>query len=158
VNQAYDKLVAKEDKQVLRATLGDICDMKGSNNFLTQLDLVHCGIRTVRHTSEHPELWIGSFDAVNLCPSTRMSFLDWCKWIEPFMTAADSFNLVTQTQKLDKYTTLPEFWQTMSTEHKQHAVDIVERHGSLWSTTCLLELIDKLLVDQKELASLHTCV
>jgi hypothetical protein len=72
---------------------------------------------SVQHTSKHPELWIGSFDAVNLRPSTRVSFLDWCKQIEPFMTASDSFDLVTQTQKLDKYTLLPDFWQAMTKEH-----------------------------------------
>jgi hypothetical protein len=158
VNQAYDKLVAKEDKRVLRATLSDIRNMKGSNNFLTQWDLVHCGLRSVQHTSERPELWSGSFDAVNLRPSTRVSFLEWCKRIEPYMTSADSFDLVTQTQKLDKYTLLPEFWQAMSKEHKQLAVDIVKKHGSSWSVACLLELMNNLLVDQKELSSLQTCI
>ena len=46
----------------------------------------------------------------------------------------------------------------MTKEHKQHAVDIVKRHGSSWSAACLLELMEKLLVAQNELVSLQTCV
>jgi len=48
------------------------------------------------------------------------------------MTDVDSFNLVIQTQKLDKYMLLPEFLQAISKEHKQLAVNIVKRHGSSW--------------------------
>ena len=106
--------------------------MKGSKNFLTQWDLVHCGIWSVLHAFKQPEVWIGSFDVVNPRPSTHVSFLDWCKRIELFMTAVDSFNLVIQTQKLDKYMLLPEFLQAISKEHKQLAVNIVKRHGSSW--------------------------
>jgi hypothetical protein len=46
----------------------------------------------------------------------------------------------------------------MSKEHKQLAVDIVKKHGSSWSVACLLELMNNLLVDQKELSSLQTCI
>jgi hypothetical protein len=48
-------------------------------------------------------------------------FADWCKKLEPFMQAADSFNHITQSQEIDEYTLLPALWQAMSPVDKKTA-------------------------------------
>jgi hypothetical protein len=53
-------------------------------------------------------------------------FADWCKTLEPFMQAADSFNLITQSQEIDEYTLLPALWQAMSPVDKKTAATIVQ--------------------------------
>ena len=97
--------------------------MKGSNNFITQWDLIPCGIQAVKHTAEHPEFWTNSAIAVNLHPNFFIPFSEWCKKIEPFMTTADSFNIVAEN-KIDPYTLLPVIWQSMSPYHKRRAMVI----------------------------------
>ena len=73
INQAYDKLVAKMDKQVQRLNLGWLRGTKRNLNALCdQWDLVHCGLAAVRWTIAHPECWINSFIAVNLHPKYQL--------------------------------------------------------------------------------------
>ena len=128
INQAYDKLVAKMDKQVQRLNLGWLRGTKRNLNALCdQWDLVHCGLAAICWTTAHPECWINSFIAVNLHPKYQLSFQKWCEKLAPFMQAADRFNLVTQSAgNFDTYTLLPTIWQAMTPSEKQVAVAIVQ--------------------------------
>ena len=119
-NQAYNKHVAKSDKHHKRRSL-----KKRSSNLIVQWDLIHCGVAAVRYTHCNPEVWISSFVSVNLRPMRMIPFADWCKKLEPFMQAADSFNLITQSQEIDEYTLLPALWQAMS--------PVVDIHGWILS-------------------------
>ena len=99
-----------------------------TRSIVNQWKLVCCGLASVHHTAAHPEIWDGSFRVVNLHPKHMIAFKDWCKKLKPFMKAADSFNLITQSENsFDVYTLLPPFWQAMSSVQKQAAVDIVKR-------------------------------
>lgn len=158
INQAYDKLVAKSDKMVQRRTLGFLRTIKNSNGFITQWDLIYCGLNAINITKKNPEIWINSFIAVNLHPRHQIPFADWCKKIEPFMKAADSFDLVTQSKTIDTYKLLPAYWQAMEPAQKKRAVAIVKRHDSSWNLDCLLELKDALALTTKLVPSLQTCV
>jgi len=47
--------------------------------------------------------------------------------LEPLMQAADSFNLITQSQEISEYTLLPALWQAMLPVDKKTAAAIVQR-------------------------------
>ena len=85
-------LPTQSDKHVQRKSLAFFYKMPRFNsNIVDQWDLVLCGCAAVRHTRDHPEIWEGSFIAVNLHPNHQVPFEEWCKKIAPFMQASDSF-------------------------------------------------------------------
>ena len=112
-NQAYDKEVAKSDKHIQQMNLSyPHQEYHHNRSIINQWKLVCCGLVAVHHTSTHPEIWKWSFCAVNLHPKHMIAFKDWCKKLEPFMKAADSFDLITQSDNnFDVYTLLPSLWQ-----------------------------------------------
>jgi hypothetical protein len=58
------------------------------------------------------------------------------------MQAADSFNLITQSQEIDEYTLLPALWQAMPPVDKKTAVAIVQRFSNnAWGHDCCSALI-----------------
>ena len=157
VNQAYDKEVARSDKNVQRDALSVI---RKWTNLLNQWDLVVCGCAAVRHTANHPEIWEGSFVAVNLHPLKQIPFPEWCKKIEPFMQASDGYDLFTRDDgNIDLYKLLPILWQTMSTEQKTNAVSTVQKYdGAAWGIDCIRELCKVLSVLPTDLPSLQPSI
>ena len=136
-NQAYDKAAAKSDKHIQRMNLSYLCQGCHYNrSIINQWKLVCCGLAAVRHTAAHPKNWEGSFIAVNLHPKHMGLFKDWCKKLEPFMQASDSFDLITQSDNnFDMYTLLPPLWQATSSAQKQAAVDVAKQFDkNAWDT------------------------
>ena len=159
-NQAYDKHAAKSDKRQQRIALKTMRSMKGKGkNMIDQWDLVLCGTQAVRYSHRHPEVWIESFKSVNLHPRFQIPFSEWCKKLEPFMMAADSFDLFTQSKDVDEYTLLPTFWQAMPTEEKKAAVAIVRRFkDEMWGAECCCELMTAMHCNLSDLPSLQPCI
>jgi hypothetical protein len=86
-------------------------------------------------------------------------FADWCKKLEPFMQAADSFNLITQSQEIDEYTLLPALWQAMPPVDKKTAVAIVQRFSdNAWGLDCCSALITALKIKLSDLTTLQPCI
>ena len=52
----YDNQTARSDKREQRKTLATLRQMKWSNNFIDQLDLIQCGIQAVKYIVKHPEI------------------------------------------------------------------------------------------------------
>ena len=152
--QMYDNQTARSDKREQRKTLAILRQMKGSNNFVDQWDLIACGIQAVKYTTEHPEVWINSAIAVNLHPKFRIPFGEWCKKIEPFMTAADSFKLVVGNQ-IDRYTLLPVIWQAISPDHKRRAMAIYEEHNKEWDVDCITTMMKDLVVNFNDIKAIQ---
>jgi hypothetical protein len=72
INQAYDRLTAKNDKAVHQRALAWLQHDKFKNRHqITQWDLITCGIAAVKE----------SFTATNTRPSTMIPFNDWIKKI-----------------------------------------------------------------------------
>ena len=95
----------------------------------------------VCHTAEHPKIWENSFRACNIHPEHRMPFPEWCKAIEPFMQASDSFDLVTQNSAVDFYKLLPAFWHGMCPSEKKKVMSVIERFGEdVWQVNSLFVL------------------
>jgi hypothetical protein len=132
---------------------------KRNSDLIDQWDLIHCGVAAVRYTHRNPEVWISSFVSVNLHPMRMIPFADWCKKLEPFMQAADSFNLVTQSQEIDEYTLLPALWQVMPPVDKKTAVTIVQRFSdNAWGLDCCSALITALKIKLSDLTTLQPCI
>ena len=72
-------------------------------------------------------MWTVSFDACNLYPRTRVTFIDWCKRIDHFLQAGQEFKIETEAM-LEKYSYFPSFWHSMSPVKKKAAVAIVNKH------------------------------
>ena len=150
----YDNQTARSDKREQRKTLATLRQMKRSNNFIDQWDLIPCGIQAVKYTAEHPEVWTNSAIAVNLHPKFRISFGDWCKKIELFMTAADSFDIVAGN-KIDPYTLLPVGWQSMSSDHERRAMAIYEEHNKEWDIDCITTMMKDLVVNFNDIKAIQ---
>ena len=115
----------RQNNQIEACSLTFMRSMKRRNsNIIDQWDLIHCGVAAVRYTHCNPEVWISSFVSIYHHPMRMIPFADWCKKLESFMQAADSFNLITQSQKIDEYTLLPALWQAMPPVDKKTAVAI----------------------------------
>ena len=114
-NQAYDREVAKANKNIQRMNLSYLRqDCRYNQSIVDQWKLLCCGLAAVRHTAHHPEIWDGSFRAVNLHPKYQISFEAWCKKLEPFMKAADSYDLIAHSNNhFNVSTLLLLMWQTM---------------------------------------------
>jgi hypothetical protein len=132
---------------------------KRNSNLIDQWDLIHCGVAAIRYTHRNPEVWISLFVSVNLHPMRMIPFADWCKKLEPFMQAADSFNLITQSQEIDEYTLLPALWQAMPPVDKKTAVAIVQRFSdNAWGLDCCSALITALKIKLSDLTTLQPCI
>jgi hypothetical protein len=159
-NQAYDKHVAKSDKHPMRHSLTFLWSMKNRNsNLVDQWDLIHCGLASIQYSDRNRGVWISSFVSVNFHPMRQITYAEWCKNLESFMQAADSFNLIMQSEQTDKYTLLPLLWQVMPPVDKKTAVAIVEHFGEdARSVECCGELIKALKICLADLTLLQPCI
>ena len=161
INQAYDKDVAKSDKSVQRKSLNYLRQATQFNSNITdQWGLMLTGCAAVRHTRDNPQIWDGSFEATNTHPLKQIPFHEWCKKIERFMQAADSFDLTKQDSiDIDTYTLTPSWWQAMSSELKTLAVQIVKDAGdNAWGYDCVMRLHQELSVKISEIPALQPCI
>ena len=110
----------------------------------------------MKHTKKYTGIWINSFKAVNLHPVEQLPFKEWCHKIDPFMQAANSFDLVTQSNDVDTYLLLTAFWQAMSPAEKRLVVRMVDSHKYCWSVACVQQLKTELKVNNASLPSLQT--
>ena len=76
--QAYDDKVAKSDKHHCRDVINAIKNtpFHYKATALDQYSIAAAGLHAIRMYT--PDIWIQSFQKVNLQPSTRMSFNHWC--------------------------------------------------------------------------------
>jgi hypothetical protein len=77
------------------------------------MDIIQCGLASIWHSDGNPGVWLSSFVSVILQPMRQIPFAEWCKKLEPFMQAADSFNLITESKQVYEYMLLPSLWQAM---------------------------------------------
>lgn len=155
VNQAYDQEVAKNDKITMRECLRYLRESeKLRKTVIDGWDLIHVGLAAVRELS--PKSWVVSFKRVNLHPSHRVSFSEWCDRISGFLQAGQSFRQ--ETHDVDAYTMLPTFWHGMSTEEKSKCLDILKSHEYAYSPACLAQLHSEVRVPLSDMQQLRMCM
>ena len=86
-----------------------------------------------------------------------LPFKDWCKKIEHYMHAYDSFDLVNQSN-VDEYPLLPELWQSMVTEEKSKDLYVFHLHDYMWTPSCVMDLKNNFHLTMKEVDSLQVCI
>ena len=91
-NQAYDQLVAKNDKHIACDTLTlqrTMLKLNGLNRKqLTQYHLVHTVLQVVTATTQ--DMWVQSFVRVNLDPRVRLPFQEWIVKIQTYLAAGQT--------------------------------------------------------------------
>ena len=134
VCQAYDQMVAKDDKVTMRDGLGYLRQSgKLSKSVVSGWDLIHVALMAVRELS--PSSWISSFTRVNLHPRFRVIFSEWCKRIANFLEGGESFK--PELAETDTYSLLPAFWHGMASAEKIRCSEIVRLHESSYTVPCV---------------------
>jgi len=109
VNQAYDQDVAKKDKAAAEEALGflknDLCIKY--NGHIDAYALLQVSLYAIRSTT--PKMWQSSFRRVNLQPSTRRPFKEWCAEISEALDTGSNFKM--EEFAVDSYLALPTWWK-----------------------------------------------
>ena len=101
-----------------------------------------------------PDIWIQSFQKVNLQPSTRVSFEQWYIRIKEKLETGSFFDL--KLKSIDRYTLLPSWWHLMIPQMKKIAFNIVESSGG-FTTECVLLLNSECLIGRCQLQHFLCC-
>ena len=135
VNQAYDRLVAKNDKLEAASSLSLLRKFRfETGTVIDQWHLIHVVLNALRETKR--STWETSFHACNLHPNTRVPFSEWCKKIESFLQKGGTFKAETVD---DKYLLLPGFWHGTLPNDKKKIFNLVEE-SSGFTADCVQEL------------------
>ena len=154
--QRYDQDTAKKDKasfrddtSILRSWLPETRDV------LNSWCMVNVGIQDVQKLLR--ESWISSFKKFNLHPKHRVSFIQWCDRIKPFLQVRDYFKPDTKLTIHDEYDLLSLFWKEIQPAEKKALVEAFGSH-SVWDFPCIWKVQRRFHIDTKELQNFCVCV
>jgi hypothetical protein len=153
VNQAYDKFVAKHDKSSANSSLSVLRRTTTVNKgIIDQWGLIHVGLQCIRSTQ--PATWTSSFDACNLDPRTRVPFVEWCKKIQSFLHAGETFKV--EKVEDDLFLLLPSFWHGMPPVERKGICNLInEKEG--FTVECLQRLYSDFSIPFSEMQNLRVC-
>ena len=115
VNQVYKNYIAKSNKKSCSCSVGVQRECIYYNcGVVDQWGLIHSGLLSVHDVNK--TTWKNSFAAYNLDPRTRVDFPTWCKKIQQYLLAGDSFKAGIL---VDRYLLLPFWWQELSSKEKK---------------------------------------
>ena len=134
--QAYDQLVAKQDKRVTRNLLEGYRYSK--HGVITQYELVIIA-NTAMNAPNSADAWRTSHIRVNMCPSQMIPFTDWLKKHEASVSAADRFF----ESRISLFDAMPAMWKNLSEIQRREISELVDsmetivvidpNTGPLWS-------------------------
>ena len=136
--QAYDKFVARNDKQEMRHHLDTI--RRTTNLIQSGMDqwtLIHVALAAVRLCT--PETWVSSFKAVNLHPRFRVSFAEWCARIAPSLQTGEAFHQPADPEHV--FDLLPPFFRGMTCAERQKLIDTIDQHEVRFSVECIQNMM-----------------
>jgi hypothetical protein len=136
VNQAYNKFVAPANKSAKNESLGMLwgCTLV-NKGVVDQWDLIHVDLFVI--LASEAGTWTNSFKACNTDPPTSVCFPQWCKKIEHFIQAGQSFKM---EGPLNMYAPLPSFWHGMTLEERKKAVSLMDKHEDVLTAELCKEL------------------
>ena len=105
--QAYDQLVAKQDKKVTKDLLEGYRFLK--HGVINQFELVLIA-NTAMNAPGSAKAWRVSHIRVNMCPSQMKPFADWLKKHEAAVSAADRFF----ESRASLFDAMPAMWKDLS--------------------------------------------
>ena len=100
--------------------------------------------------------WVYSANKVNLKPSTRVPFNEWCERIKHYLQGGESSFKPEVVH--DAYTLLSPFWHGMEPDEKKLAFSITTAHEHAYSVACVKDLMSKLHVPVSELQNLRVAL
>jgi hypothetical protein len=89
-----------------------------------------------------------------LDPRSRVSFPDWCKKIEHFLQAGETFKV---EDPVVLYELLRLTWHSMTPVYKQNVISVVESHGTQFTVELCKALYTECSIPYKEQNSLRVC-
>ena len=92
-----------------------------------QWGLIHVGIFAVYGLKE--ETWKKSFRACNMAPRLQLRFDLWCKNIEGFLQAVETFK---EEEPISMYTMLPSTWNDMMPAEKINMMNVIDLNGGVF--------------------------
>ena len=153
VNQAYDNFVAVADKKAKTESLGMLRgNIYVSRGVVCQWGMIHVGLYAIRATL--PDTWTNSFHACNMDPRTSLSFPDWCKKIQHFLQAGQSF--VAPVGPINKYAMLPSFWHGMTPYEKKKVIATIDLHVN-YSIACSKALYSECHIPYSDQQNIRVC-
>jgi len=154
VNQAYDQLVAKDDKRLLKQYLIKI--KKNLQLGMSQWHLIKIAAHAQRQVPK--ESWIKSFIRVNMHPQHRLDFEAWMNKLDR-KGILESGKLFYDDNEFALYDAMPAFWRRMPTQTRQafvHDIDAmyieVEDGETVWSPKNLRSLLMYVPLDELQKA------
>jgi len=147
------------DKKNAAQSLHDqrkIMKFKTGKTQLDQYELIQCGMRLVRQLQ--PATWVVSFRRVNLDPTTRLPFQEWCNKIKNYIRAGELFKEesvdITPQQK---FALLPPFWHGMTPGERRVVMAVIDSHSKKYSAECIYMLCSECNLLISHIADVRVC-
>ena len=102
------------------------------------------------------ETWSNSFEKVNLRPTKRKPFEEWCLMVQDTLVSGSDFEI--ETYKVDPYKALPSWWRGMKKENKQEAYNIVSNNDGVFSAKCIREVKNKTCIPFSDMQTFRVCI
>ena len=151
----YDQKVAIDDKRSMRRSLAYLRESnKWIKGTIDGWQLIHVALAAVCELD--PDSWVYSANKVNLKPSTRVGFQDWCKRISHYLQGGES-SFKPEIVR-DSYALLSPFWHGMEPDEKKLAISIVKSHESTFTTACVKEMIERAHVPITEMQNMRVAI
>ena len=100
-------------------------------------------------------MWVKSFQRVNLQPSTRRPFKEWCSKILEALQTGMHFKM--EEFCVDPYLALPYWWKEYPVEIKKEAMKVVESHKGKFNINCLMEIKKTFHVPFSDMQNFRLC-
>ncbi len=160
VCQAYDQMVAKQDKRVTRGLLEGFRFSR--HGIITQFELILI-VNTSLNKEGSESAWRTSHIRVNACPSKMQPFTEWLKKHDAAVAAADQF-----FQSRDSlFDAMPAMWKNMSEIQRRQVCTLLDslecsartdaNSGSLWSIGNVRKVMSLGFVDYDDIHKLRGC-
>ena len=126
VSQAYDQLVAREDKRKVRELMDVV--RRITKNVLNQWDailILNEALNLVAGTAA----WRNSFVRVNFCPSLRRPFTEWVKKHEDTVEAANKFF----KHRYGLFDAMPAAWKHLTEAERRQLCGFIDAYPNKWT-------------------------
>jgi len=141
VNQAFDRLVAKQGKAMARYMLSLFRNnTQVSRGLPDQYGVLVCAVAAVREMAKEPDIWINSFKMVNMHPSHRLPFLEWIQKIDGALQGGIGY-VAEETTAKTRFDLLPTFWRGMEPDERRKVRCQDFKISRFQCLTCLVSLL-----------------
>lgn len=134
VSQAYDQLVAREDKRKVRELMDVVRRLtKAVFNQWDVIIILNEALNLVGATTA----WRNSFIRVNFCPSLRQPFTNWVKKHEDTVEAADKFF----KHRYGLFDAMPAAWKHLTEEERRQLCAKIDAYPNKWTVEHVKEIL-----------------